>query len=139
MNGLAHTFGHDSRFGQLDLIQQQKHIEPRRQLGDPGGQLVLKIFRRRRPVLGVEPVQLARDLSGLDHQRLAVDRGDPRVRCDEMVESHTGLGRQRPAQLVALAVVAAKADGVDLADAQGDQVVEDGAGRAGWLRTSTTL
>ena len=40
------------------------------------------------------------------------------------------LGRERLAQLVALAVVAAEADGVDLADPERDQVVEDRAGRA---------
>ena len=37
---------------------------------------------------------------------------------------------QRPAQLVALAVVAAEADDVDLADPQCDQVVDDRAGGA---------
>ena len=69
-------------------------------------------------------------LAGLDHQRLAVDRRASRGRGEEMLEDHAGPGRQGPAQLVALAVVAAEADGVDLADPQRDQVVEDRAGRA---------
>jgi hypothetical protein len=38
--------------------------------------------------------------------------------------------RQRAPQLVALAVVAAEADGMDLADAERDEVVEDRPGRA---------
>ena len=49
---------------------------------------------------------------------------------EEILQDHAGPGRQRPAQLVALAVVAAEADGVDLADPQRDQVVQDRPGRA---------
>ena len=41
-----------------------------------------------------------------------------------------GAGGEGLAQLVALAVVAAEADGVNLADPERDQVVEDRAGRA---------
>ena len=35
VNGFAHTFGRDSGFGELDLIEQQKDIEPCRQLRNP--------------------------------------------------------------------------------------------------------
>ena len=129
MGGLAHPARDDPGFGQLHLIQQEKHVHPFRQIDDPIRQLVLKVIRRRRPVLGVEPVQLARRPAGLDHERLAVDRRDSRGRREEMLQAHAGLGLERPAQLVALAVVAAKADGMDLADAEGDQVVEDRARR----------
>ena len=125
---LAHPTRDDPRFGQLHLIQHEKHVHPFRQIDDPVRQLALKVVRRRRPVLGVEAVQLAGRPAGLDHERLAVDRRDSRGRRDEMLEAHAGLGFERPAQLVALAVVAAKADGMDLADPEGDQVVEDRAG-----------
>ena len=45
-------------------------------------------------------------------------------------DHNAALPGQLPAQLVSLAVVAAKADGVDLADSESDQVVDDRPGRA---------
>ncbi len=47
------------------------------------------------------------------------------------LQLHTRLGLERPAQLVALAIGSAKTDRVGLADAEGNKVVEDGAGRPG--------
>ncbi len=122
--------GHDAGFGPVDLVQQQEGVHPAGHREDAGRQVALEVVGRRRPVLGVEPVQFAGRLARLDHHRFAVDRRASRGRGEEVRQDHAGPGRQRPAQLVALAVVAAEADGVDLADPERDQVIEDRPGRA---------
>ena len=72
--------GDDAGLGPIDLVQQQERVHPVGQRADPVGQVALKVVGRRRPVLGVEPVQLARRPVRLDHHRLAVDRRAPRRR-----------------------------------------------------------
>jgi hypothetical protein len=47
-----------------------------------------------------------------------------------VLQADAGLRRERTLELVALAVVAAEADGMDLADAERDEVIEDRTGRA---------
>ena len=100
-------------------------------LAEPLGQTLGDRLGRRRPVLRVEPAQLDGLAAGLDDQRLAVRERPALGRGQEMVELHAGQAAERAPQLVALAVVAAEADGHDPADAERDQVVEDRPRRSG--------
>ena len=94
---------------------------------------------RGRPVLRVESIELPRRLARFEQQRLAVGKRGTQRRAQETVHPHAWQSFQRPHQLKTLAVIAREAEGKDLADAQRRQVVDDGAGAAGLVRTRTTL
>jgi hypothetical protein len=109
------------------LIEQDNGVDLLNHFVQAAGQLGFDFGRRRRPVLGIEAIQFARGSISLDAQRLAVDGCPAEGGGQKMFEVNPREAYERAAELVAFAVVAAEADGVNLADTECNQVVEDRA------------
>ncbi len=122
--------GDNPGLGHIHLVQNNDGIHPGDQRPKPVNQQALDRRRRRRPVLEIKPVQLARRVPGRDNQRLAVGEGATLGSADKMVQPDPALVFQGCAQLETLAVGSGKPQWINGANAQSGEVVHDGAAGA---------
>ena len=69
----------DACLGNVHLVEKHQRIDLPRKPANALGQITLQFERRRRPVLGIEPVQFSRRLARFQHQRFAIDECPPVV------------------------------------------------------------
>src|SRR5207248_8771656 len=76
-------------------------------------------------ILGIEPVQFARRLPRLNDQRLAIGESAAIRRLQKIIEINASFFSLRADQFITFSIFAGEANGVERADAECDQVVED--------------
>ena len=122
-------FRHDAGFRDIHLIEQDHRIHSGVQFLQRTGDSLRDFGGSRSPVLGIEAIEFARRLARLDHQRLAIGERAPRGCLEKVHGVHPRQRLQRAQQLIALAVLTAKADWEYLAHAKRHEVVENRARR----------
>jgi len=130
-HGFQHRIRDRSRPGQVHLIHEDHGID-----GIGNGIQVARegsgdIGRGGVPVLEVEPIEFLGRATGMMKEGFGVGEGVATGHAEESVEGDAGLGLQGAIEFPTFAIVAGDADRMDLADAEGDEIVQDGAGGPG--------